>query len=72
MIIADEPTTLLDLRNARMLRAVFAGLTEQLIVVSHDLDLVSDFDRVLVMDDGRIVADDEPTPALRHYREMMT
>ncbi|GAB21014.1 putative ABC transporter ATP-binding protein [Gordonia polyisoprenivorans NBRC 16320 = JCM 10675] len=72
VIIADEPTTLLDLRNARMLRAVFAGLTEQLIVVSHDLDLVSDFDRVLVMDDGRIVADDEPTPALRHYREMMT
>ncbi|AFA72659.1 putative cobalt ABC transporter, ATPase protein [Gordonia polyisoprenivorans VH2] len=72
VIVADEPTTLLDLRNARMLRAVFAGLTEQLIVVSHDLDLVSDFDRVLVMDDGRIVADDEPTPALRHYREMMT
>ncbi|RPA65226.1 ABC transporter ATP-binding protein [Gordonia oryzae] len=72
VIVADEPTTLLDLRNARMLRTVFAGLTEQLIVVSHDLDLVADFDRVLVMDDGRIVADDEPTPALRHYRKMMT
>lgn len=72
IIVADEPTTLLDLRHARMLRAVLAGLDEQLVVVSHDLDLVSDFDRILVVDDGRVVVDDEPAPALAHYREMMS
>ncbi|MGC4934162.1 energy-coupling factor ABC transporter ATP-binding protein [Gordonia sp. DT30] len=72
IVVADEPTTLLDLRNARMLRTVFAGLDEQLVVVSHDLELVADFDRVLVVDDGRIVADDAPGPALAHYRAMMS
>ncbi|MGW0038896.1 energy-coupling factor ABC transporter ATP-binding protein [Gordonia sp. NPDC003376] len=72
IIVADEPTTLLDLRNSRMLREVFAGLDEQLIVVTHDLDLVDDFDRVLVIDDGRVVVDDLPGPALAAYRAMMS
>ncbi|WLP91578.1 ABC transporter ATP-binding protein [Gordonia sp. NB41Y] len=72
IIVADEPTTLLDLRNSRMLREVFAGLDEQLIVVTHDLDLVDDFDRVLVIDDGRVVVDDLPGPALTAYRAMMS
>ena len=72
IIVADEPTTLLDLRNARMLRKVFSGLDEQLIVVTHDLDLVSDFDRVIVIDEGRVALDDKPDVALAAYREMMT
>ncbi|WP_279099628.1 energy-coupling factor ABC transporter ATP-binding protein [Gordonia bronchialis] len=71
IIVADEPTTLLDLRNSRMLRRVFAGLDEQLVVVTHDLDLVDDFDRVIVLDDGAVVADDAPGPALAAYRELM-
>ncbi|MFW0784377.1 ABC transporter ATP-binding protein [Gordonia sp. CPCC 206044] len=72
VIVADEPTTLLDLRNSLMLRSVFATLDEQLIVVTHDLDLVGDFDRVVVLDDGRVVADDAPQPALAAYRELMS
>ncbi|MEP9392278.1 ABC transporter ATP-binding protein [Gordonia sp. VNQ95] len=71
IIVADEPTTLLDLRNSAMMRRVFAALDEQLIVVSHDLDLVADVDRILVVDDGRIAVDDEPGPALAAYRKMM-
>ncbi|WP_044506364.1 energy-coupling factor ABC transporter ATP-binding protein [Gordonia sp. KTR9] len=72
IIVADEPTTLLDLRNTRMLTDVFATLDEQLVVVSHDLDILADFDRVIVVDEGRVVADDEPRPALAAYREMMS
>lgn len=71
ILVADEPTTLLDLRNSRMLRRVFADLDVQLIVVSHDLDLVADFDRILVIDDGTITVDDVPDVALRAYREAM-
>ena len=71
IIVADEPTTLLDLRNSRMLRRVFADLDVQLVVVSHDLDLVADFDRILVIDDGTITVDDVPDVALRAYREAM-
>ena len=71
IVVADEPTTLLDLRNARMLRAAFATLDHQLIVVTHDLALVDDFDRVLVLEDGEIRADDVPSVALATYRRLM-
>jgi biotin transport system ATP-binding protein len=72
IVVADEPTTLLDMRNARMLRAAFATLDTQLIVVTHDLTLVDDFDRVIVLDEGQVIADDVPSVALAAYRELMT
>ncbi|KWX68653.1 energy-coupling factor ABC transporter ATP-binding protein [Mycobacterium sp. NAZ190054] len=72
VVIADEPTTLLDLRNARMLRAAFATLDTQLVLVTHDLDLVADVDRVIVLDEGRVVADDVPSVALSAYRRLMS
>nr|WP_115655839.1 ABC transporter ATP-binding protein [Rhodobacter capsulatus] len=71
-IVFDEPTTLLDLRNARRIGQVIADLAQTAIVVTHDLPLLTGFDRVLVFDQGRIVADDEPGPALRSYVERMT
>lgn len=70
VIVADEPTTLLDLRNRALVAETFATLPQQLVVVTHDLDLVADFDRVLVVDGGRIVADDDPATALAAYREI--
>ncbi|HTK01939.1 MAG TPA: ABC transporter ATP-binding protein [Bordetella sp.] len=69
VIVFDEPTTQLDLRNRNRVRAAIAGLACDAIVVSHDLDLLEDFDRVLVIADGRVAADDEPAAALRWYRE---
>jgi biotin transport system ATP-binding protein len=71
VLVADEPTTLLDLRNARLMSRTFARLEQQLIVVTHQLDLLADFDRVLVVDGGRIVADDEPGPAVEFYRALV-
>ena len=70
VLVADEPTTLLDLRNRALVAETFAGLSQQLVVVTHDLDLVSDFDRVLVVDGGRVVIDDSPGPALDGYRRI--
>lgn len=70
-IVLDEPTTLLDLRNKRRIMAILAGLAQQIILVTHDLDLIGDFDRVLVFDQGRIVADDRPAAAIAQYRRMM-
>lgn len=70
VVVADEPTTLLDLRNRALVAETFAMLPQQLVVVTHDLDLVADFDRVLVVDGGRVVIDDSPGPALDGYREI--
>ncbi|RIQ17044.1 ABC transporter ATP-binding protein [Bordetella avium] len=69
LIVFDEPTTQLDLRNRNRVRDAIAALAPMAIVVSHDLELLADFDRVLVIDDGCIAADDQPAAALRWYRE---
>ncbi|MFD6860720.1 energy-coupling factor ABC transporter ATP-binding protein [Rhodococcus sp. NPDC060090] len=71
VLVADEPTTLLDLRNTKLIARTFASLEQQLVVVTHHLDLLSDFDRVLVVDSGRIVADDAPSPAITYYRDLI-
>lgn len=71
ILVADEPTTLLDLRNAHLFAETVRRLEQQVVIVTHQLDLVADFDRVLVVDEGRIVADDAPAPALRFYRELV-
>ncbi|WP_100349138.1 energy-coupling factor ABC transporter ATP-binding protein [Luteimicrobium subarcticum] len=71
VLVADEPTTLLDLRNARAVHALLRGLEQQVVVVTHDLDLLDGYDRVLVVDGGRVVADDEPGPAVAWYRRAM-
>ncbi|WP_082557020.1 energy-coupling factor ABC transporter ATP-binding protein [Modestobacter sp. Leaf380] len=70
-VVFDEPTTLLDLLNTRRVAELIGGLAEQVVVVTHDLDLLTDFDRVLVVDRGRVVADDVPAPALAAYRALM-
>ncbi|MFE5672061.1 energy-coupling factor ABC transporter ATP-binding protein [Agromyces sp. NPDC056523] len=71
IVVADEPTTLLDARNARMIAEHFEALDEQLVVVSHQLDLLESFDRVVVMEAGRVVADDASRPALDAYRALI-
>ena len=43
-----RPTTLLDLANTERIRTVVRGLAQQVVLVTHHLDLVDDFDRVIV------------------------
>jgi biotin transport system ATP-binding protein len=71
LIVADEPTTLLDLRNTRLVAETFAALRQQVIAVTHQLDLLGDFDRVLVIDSGRVVADGDPDEAIGFYRRLI-
>ena len=71
VLVMDEPTTLLDLRNATMISRVVAELPQQVLLVTHHLDLLEGFDRVLVFDDGRLVCDDVPAAAVASYRRSM-
>lgn len=70
-IVLDEPTTLLDLRNKRMMLRVLAELAQKTVVISHDLDMLDGFDRVLVMHAGRIVADGPPAETISEYVSLM-
>lgn len=70
ILVADEPTTLLDLRNARAIGDLLAGLPQQVLIVTHDLDLAARAERTLVVADGRVVHDGEPSEAIARYREL--
>ncbi|MDG2300848.1 MAG: ABC transporter ATP-binding protein [Acidimicrobiales bacterium] len=60
MILADEPTGALDTKNATMVMEIFQNLRSEekaVVVVTHDLEIAEQMDRVVSMRDGKIIAD---------------
>ena len=47
------------------------GLSQQVIVVSHDLEMLENFDRAIVIDHGKVVFDDIPEKSISYYVEKM-
>ncbi|SCB32589.1 energy-coupling factor ABC transporter ATP-binding protein [Rhizobium hainanense] len=70
ILILDEPTNQLDLKNRALVQKTIMGLPESVIVISHDLPLLDDFERVLLFDQGRLVADAPAAEAIARYREL--
>ncbi|MHA7282929.1 energy-coupling factor ABC transporter ATP-binding protein [Arthrobacter sp. TMS2-4] len=68
ILVADEPTTLLDLRNDARVRAIIAGLEQQVVFTTHNLDFALEAERTLVVDGGAVVFDGRPADAVAHYR----
>jgi biotin transport system ATP-binding protein len=71
VLVCDEPTTLLDLRNSRQVASLLEGLAQRVVLVTHDLELLRGWQRVLVIDHGRVVADGAPEHSIGHYLELM-
>jgi len=69
-VILDEPTTLLDLRNKNRLMGIIKSLSQRVVMVTHDLDLLADFDRVLCFHEGRLHADGSPSEVIAGYLKL--
>lgn len=67
ILILDEPTNQLDLKNRKRVIDTLAGLDEAAIVVSHDLSLIESFERVLLFHEGRLIADGTPGDVVKTY-----
>ncbi len=67
LLVLDEPTTLLDRRNKRRVMEAVASMERGVVMVTHDLDLLDGFDRVLVFENGRLAEDAAPADAIRTY-----
>lgn len=71
VLVADEPTTLLDLRNTRMIGDLLCALPQQLVLVTHDLELARRCERGIVVDDAAVVFDGSADDAVGHYRAIV-
>lgn len=61
MILADEPTGALDTKTAKIVLDIFKNLQSEnraIVLVTHDLEIAEQMDRVVSMRDGKIIADD--------------
>ncbi len=67
VILADEPTGNLDAQSGREILDIFrrlVGSGRTLVLVTHDRTVAERADRILVLDDGRIVGEEAaPSPA---------
>ncbi|MDQ4213329.1 ABC transporter ATP-binding protein [Microbacterium capsulatum] len=68
LLVADEPTTLLDLRNARRIGDLLLAQAAQLVVVTHDLELATRCDAAVLFEDGGVAAVGEPAEVVADYR----
>jgi len=68
-IVFDEPMTSLDRRNRARIAHVMAELPHQLITITHDLGLIGDYDRAILLDAGEVVADGAPEDVIVRYRD---
>jgi biotin transport system ATP-binding protein len=71
VLVCDEPTTLLDLRNSRHVAGLIEGLAQRVVLITHDLDLLRGWQRVVVIDRGRVVADGPAEQSIRTYQALM-
>lgn len=71
ILVLDEPSTLLDLRNTKLLMDRLDALEQQIVMSTHDLALAAGFDRVLVIDNGDVAYDGDPREAIARYRALV-
>jgi lipoprotein-releasing system ATP-binding protein len=66
IIMGDEPTGNLDSKNSENVFQIFQQLSSEqhlsLLVVTHDLDFAEKTDRIIEMEDGRIIGSHKQQP----------
>ncbi len=70
ILILDEPTNQLDLKNRNLVKRTMAGMDENLIVITHDLALVEGVDRVLLFSQGVLIGDGNPGDVIAQYKTL--
>ncbi|MBM7050586.1 energy-coupling factor ABC transporter ATP-binding protein [Rothia sp. ZJ1223] len=68
ILLLDEPTTLLDLRNRLRLFEVLDSLNQQLVMSTHDLELAARCDEAVVIHEGRLWCKGPTDAVIEQYR----
>lgn len=68
VLLLDEPTTLLDLKNRLRLFDLLDSLPQQQVISTHDLDLAATCDEAIVIHEGRLLAQGPAADVLADYQ----
>lgn len=68
-IVLDEPTTGLDLRNRHRFMKALAAMPQTVVMVTHDLAALQDFDRIVWLENGTVRGDGPPDAVIDGYVE---
>ncbi|MEN0083720.1 MAG: ABC transporter ATP-binding protein [Leifsonia sp.] len=72
LVIADEPTTYLDARNARLVADhLLADAGHRLVLVTHDLALAARCDAAVLFAGGRVEAVGRPADVIAEYEAVL-
>ena len=70
LLIADEPTNLLDLANSRKIEKLLKRIpSEQLVLITHDLELAQTCDEAIWFEEGRLKKVGKPSELIDAYRK---
>jgi ATP-binding cassette subfamily B protein len=76
LLLLDEATSALDSESEEAIRAALGFLMRDrtVIAIAHRLSTVRSFDRIVVLQGGRVVQDGPPDQLMRHeglYRDLL-
>ncbi|PIB26173.1 cobalt ABC transporter [Amylibacter kogurei] len=72
LLVFDEPYAGLDLPTSIQLHRSIDALEQQVVLITHDMDVLADFDRVIWLDHGEIAGDGKPSDIIPKYIAEMT
>lgn len=73
-IVLDEPTAMLDPRGRREVLETIRELNKEhgvtIVLITHYMDEAAKSDRIVVMDEGKIILDDVPHEVFSHVEQL--
>ncbi|MFM1880323.1 MAG: hypothetical protein RLZZ344_557 [Pseudomonadota bacterium] len=68
ILLLDEPFASLDRQTTRQMMDWLLGLAQPLVMASHSLEILEEFDEVVWLEDGLVFAQGQPSAVISAYR----